>query len=97
MKDGRQEAGFIKYRWGHVRIVSVDGAGAACEYYGVVKSHYARLLGLIALHPQNCARDRTAAPLRAKQFPAGPHAPINGTNSQVVSQFEFFEPSRISP
>jgi CRP-like cAMP-binding protein len=40
-----QQAGLIKYRRGHIRVLDVEGLqDAACECYGTVKSHAGRLL-----------------------------------------------------
>ena len=40
-----QKAGLIKYSRGHIRVLDADGLlKGACEYYGVVKAHYERLL-----------------------------------------------------
>ena len=40
-----QQAGFIRYRRGHIEITDVDGLiDSACECYETVKAHYDRLL-----------------------------------------------------
>jgi CRP-like cAMP-binding protein len=40
-----QEAGFIRYRRGHIRICDLNGLqGIACECYSAVKAHYDSLL-----------------------------------------------------
>jgi len=40
-----QKAGLIRYRRGHIRLLDVKGLRrGACECYGTVKAHYARLL-----------------------------------------------------
>jgi hypothetical protein len=40
-----QQAGLIKYRRGHIRVLDVEGLqDAACECYETVKSHAGRLL-----------------------------------------------------
>ena len=40
-----QEAGFITYRRGHIRLLDVAQIEeGACECYGAVKAHYQRLL-----------------------------------------------------
>jgi CRP-like cAMP-binding protein len=44
-----QQAGLIRYRRGHIRILDVEGMrDAACECYATVKSHSDRLLGAAA-------------------------------------------------
>jgi CRP-like cAMP-binding protein len=48
-----QEAGYIRYRRGHITVLDRDGmAERSCECYGVVKKELARLLGG-SLHRQN--------------------------------------------
>jgi CRP-like cAMP-binding protein len=43
-----QQAGLIKYRRGHIRVLNVEGLlEAACECYATVKAHGERLLGSI--------------------------------------------------
>jgi CRP-like cAMP-binding protein len=40
-----QEAGLIRYRRGHIRLLDLDGLReGSCECYDVVKAHYERLL-----------------------------------------------------
>ena len=40
-----QQAGFIRYKRGHIRVLDVDAIEqAACECYGTVKGHYERML-----------------------------------------------------
>jgi Mn-dependent DtxR family transcriptional regulator len=46
-----QQAGLIKYRRGHIRLLDVEGLqDAACECYETVKAHAGRLLKAPA-HP----------------------------------------------
>jgi Crp-like helix-turn-helix domain len=41
-----QEAGYIRYRRGHIRILDADALrSGACECYEAVRNHYSRLLG----------------------------------------------------
>jgi Mn-dependent DtxR family transcriptional regulator len=41
-----QQAGFIKYRRGHIQIVNVEGVrSGACECYEKVRANYERLVG----------------------------------------------------
>jgi CRP-like cAMP-binding protein len=41
-----QQAGLVRYRRGHIRIIDLEGLrDAACECYATVKSHSDRLLG----------------------------------------------------